>query len=149
MTEKFKLEPFTWYAWQMLPGYTDEFYYSPIYVQKVTPLKTGKNLLKVEFINAFYASGVKGFELEMKVLKREHRYMILDLLYDQRAAIITDINYQWIQKHGLLMLEKEGRDKVPKLSGENVQEFLSAFFTGNPQHHIEDRRAADASGYST
>jgi hypothetical protein len=142
MRALFELKPFTWYAWQMLPGYTDEFYYSPIYIQKVIPKKSGKSMLEVHFINAFYAAGTKDFELDMKVIKREPGFMMLDLIYGQRAAIVSDINYAWFDRHGRFMLEKGGRGKVPKLNPENVQEFLSAYFTGNPQHHVEEKRNA-------
>ena len=144
MNVKFKLEPFTWYAWQMLPGYTDEFYCSPMYIQKIIPKKTGKNLLEVHFINAFYAAGAKGFELEMKVLMRGPGFMILDLLYDERAAVVSSISYSWFSRYGRFMREKEERNNIPKLTHDNVQEFVSGYFTGNPQHHIDEMRAAEA-----
>jgi hypothetical protein len=66
--------PDHWYAWEMLPGYgaEDELdpYLSPIYVERVKPLKSGKGLLQIGFFNAFYAVGVQGFEPTVKVLRR-------------------------------------------------------------------------------
>lgn len=43
-----------WYAWQMIPGYVGERsvpYCSLIYVTDFKPLKTGSNLVNIEFIN--------------------------------------------------------------------------------------------------
>ena len=98
------LRPQRWYTWEMLPGYTDSFdpYVSPVYILGVKPLKTGKGLLKIGFYNALYATGVKGFQATVKVLKHTPNYMLADLTpsYDgdnTRSAVIGRMSYQWLE----------------------------------------------------
>ena len=105
LNNKLKLSPNCWYAWQMVPGYVGERsvpYCSPIYMRKVTPKKTGKNILNIEFYNAFYAQGVQDFSLDVRVLKHCKDYMIVELLYgggdNERSAVISHIEFQWIQQ---------------------------------------------------
>ncbi len=71
-------------------------YFSPIYVQYINPMKTGKNKLELTFINGLYAAGVKGFNLELKVLRRYETYMVTDLGYDRRTGIISELNLDWL-----------------------------------------------------
>ncbi len=43
-----------WYGWQMIPGYVGERcipYCCPIYMERVTPKKTGKGILNIAFWN--------------------------------------------------------------------------------------------------
>jgi hypothetical protein len=106
MYAKLQLTPKHWYGWQMLPGYVAERnvpYFSPIWVQDVTPRKTGRRILTVRFINALYAEGVQDFALELRVLKHEINYLVSEILYpDQsmrdRTAIISNIEFDWIRR---------------------------------------------------
>ena len=105
MTRKFKLGPQQWYAWQMIPGYVGERnvpYCSPIFVTGVTPKKTGKGILQLEFINVLYAAGVEYFSLELRIIKHSADYLIADLLFGpegpDRAAVISHIEFAWIER---------------------------------------------------
>ncbi len=93
-----------WYAWQMLPGYIDEHYFSPIKVNRVIPKKSGDSLLRLGFYNAAYAAGVQNFDLELKVLARAENYMVATIQdegasKDIRSAVISPITFRWIEKH--------------------------------------------------
>jgi hypothetical protein len=96
----FTLTKNRWYAWQMLPGYTDVPYFSPIYVRAVTPMKSGKGVLKVEFLNAGYAEGVQDFTVEIRVLKRTPEYLIGELTGEPkgRSCVVSTISPQWLGK---------------------------------------------------
>ena len=104
--DQFKIYNDGWFAWQMVPGYLGERsvpYCSPIYVKKVQPLKTGKNLIRLDFVNVLYAQGVQDIELDMRVLKRAKDYLIGDLIYNpdevpDRAAIISHIEFGWVER---------------------------------------------------
>lgn len=98
------LERKRWYAWEMLPGYGSQPYYSPIRVDEIRPLQTGKSLLELTFFNAAYASGVQNFKLMLRVLKREQTYLaaeITDSLQTptDRLAIISEITLSWLGLH--------------------------------------------------
>lgn len=53
LNSKFSIHASQWFGWQMNPGYFGERcvpYFSPIYVTRVAPLKTGKGILEhIEF----------------------------------------------------------------------------------------------------
>ena len=76
-----------WYAWQMLPGYIDEHYFSPIKVNRVIPKKSGDSILRLGFYNAAYAAGAQNFVLELKVMVRAETYTVSALQY---AGISAD-----------------------------------------------------------
>jgi hypothetical protein len=104
-TNKLKINPRSWYAWQMIPGYIGERnvpYSSPIFVERVVPKKTEKGTLTLDFVNVLYAEGVQGFTLDLKVLKHSSDYLIADLLYGpegpDRAVIISHIEFAWIER---------------------------------------------------
>jgi len=104
-TNKLKLVPQSWYAWQMIPGYIGQRnvpYCSPIFVERVVPKKTGKGILALDFVNVFYAEGVQGFSIDLKVLKHSENYLVADLLYGSegpdRSAIISHIEFAWIER---------------------------------------------------
>ncbi len=99
-------------------------YCSPIYVQRVQPLKTGNGLLRLEFFNALYAEGVQEFEIDLKVLKRAKNYLIADLPYDtERSAIIGHIEFSWLaQSCPALLVDHPPRDHS------SVSVYLDAVF---------------------
>ena len=99
---RFTLRENSWYAWQMLPGYGERHYVSPIKIRAVEPQKSGNSIIRVAFFNAGYASGAQGFQLDLKILARTLEYMIGVIDDDRpanerRCAIISPITFQWIQ----------------------------------------------------
>jgi hypothetical protein len=98
LNSKFSIHASQWFGWQMNPGYFGERcvpYFSPIYVTRLTPLKTGKGILEMDFFNACYAEGVQNFDgTRLKVLPRAENYLIGQLLghdSEVRSAIISQI----------------------------------------------------------
>lgn len=105
-TSRLTLVPGQWYGWQMLPGYgaaEDGAYFSPIRVERVTPKKTGRSILHLEFRNALYASGVQDFALDLRLLRHERDYLVASILDAEgrptdRTAVITTISLQWVAR---------------------------------------------------
>ncbi|WP_095497304.1 hypothetical protein [Paraferrimonas haliotis] len=103
---QFKIHKNGWFAWQMIPGYIGERsipYCSPIYITDFKPLKTGKNLMRIDFINVFYAEGAQNFSLDIRVLKRAKNYLVAELYYgsvepSERTAIISHIEFGWVER---------------------------------------------------
>jgi hypothetical protein len=105
LTGKFSIFAPGWYGWQMNPGYIGDRcvpYFSPIHVTRVTPLKTGKGILEIDFWNVCYAEGVQNFEeVRLKVLLRAENYLIgrlLDSDSEVRSAIISHIEFAWLER---------------------------------------------------
>jgi hypothetical protein len=95
-----------WFGWQMMPGYVGTGflpYCSPIFVSEVKALKTGKGIIQLKFLNAFYAVGVQDFSITMKVMKRDTNYLVGDLMdsinkSSDRCAVISQIEFEWIKE---------------------------------------------------
>lgn len=107
----FTLEQSRWYAWEMLPGYTGNRYYSPIRVEDIQPLQTGRGIFRLRFWNAYYAEGAKNFSVRLMVLHRGREYMIVKLLYgddseNDRCGIISPISRSWLHCHFPAILEQ-------------------------------------------
>lgn len=103
---EFTLQGNRWYAWQMLPGYMGQRcvpYCSPIYLDRVKPLKTGEGILAVDFVNTGYAEGVQNFVQHLKILYRAKDYLVAKILYNgkddpDRCAVISHIEFGWIKE---------------------------------------------------
>ena len=104
LTGEFSISAPGWFGWQMNPGYFGERcvpYFSPIHVTCVTPLKTGKGILEMDFFDACYAEGVQNFQgMRLKLLMRAENYLIGQLLgrgSEVRSAIISHIEFEWLR----------------------------------------------------
>ena len=125
----FTLTRTRWYAWQMIPGYTGRPYFSPIYIREVKPLKTGKNMLRLQFDNVCYAEGAQDFDLNIKILKRSAEYLVGELVYEgssdvDRCCVISGISFDW------LMMAFPGymRNNPPKHTTEGVEAYLNRIY---------------------
>jgi hypothetical protein len=118
-----------WYAWQMLPGYGNTPYFSPILVKRVVSRKTGGGLLALDFFNAFYASGVQDFSLAMRVLKRAADYLVAEIEHRteelDRTAIISKINYDWIKSQCHQLLARHPMASIGDPKHTDVQSYLN------------------------
>lgn len=135
MAGKMKLVPGLWYAWQMIPGYTGERnvpYCSPIFVQGVTPAKSGKRILRLDFVNVFYAEGVQGFSLDLQVLKHADNFMVADLLYGEggpdRVAVISYMEFGWLQRFCPELWYHRPPSSVSETAINSVSVYLSTVF---------------------
>lgn len=102
--QRFTLEPGKWYAMLLLgdefhSADTLPFHTSPIYVERVTPLKTGKGEFKLTFFHANYPEGVQGKEYRLQTIYRGEQMLILlsSEHSPPRFLHITPINKEWLQ----------------------------------------------------
>lgn len=94
----FTLEPEKWYAFREIFPTTllgDEVAdrFRPIYINKIIPLKTGKNLLDIELISF---SGVE--RLKLKMLERSNHHLVASKEKNV-TVIIQHINFDWLEAH--------------------------------------------------
>lgn len=131
----FELKQGRWYAWEMLPGYGAhnrqmDPYYSPIFVRRVEPLKSGKNFLRVQFLNACYAQGVADFDLTLQVLARRYHFMIAAISgNDERCAILSEISFPWVQKFCPHLLEWRPLRDAPQAAQSDITLWLNYAFS--------------------
>jgi hypothetical protein len=129
-----------WYGWQMLPGYSGDYtpYYSPIYVESVAVLKTGKGLLRLRFFNAMYAEGVQGFSLELKVLDRHENYLIIRIVGNlHRNAVVSTIDFVWIKNHCTDLWYHRPSSHFEGLARSECQYYMNQVFFGRPRPTAE------------
>jgi hypothetical protein len=133
MEQALTLKPAKWYGWQMLPGYGSPYepYFSPILVEKVTPQKSGKGWLQLHFYNAFYAEGVQGFVLRLRVLDRTDQYLIARLDDPEptvRHAIINRISFEWIEARFPQWYREAPKETMPDFACSEIDYYLNQRF---------------------
>lgn len=91
-----KPESENWYGWQMLPGYGDRPYFSPIRISSVRELDNGQ-VWDVKFHNALYAAGVQMFQQRFRLLVNEAKYAIVRI-EDQpdRSGVLSTMTTGWL-----------------------------------------------------
>ncbi len=79
------------------------WHYSPIWVEEVCPLKTGKSLLLVKFFHAAYTQGVQDKGYTVQVLKRTAAYMLAFRVFpgdkETTSVIFQKISLEWLEEH--------------------------------------------------
>ena len=98
-----KLDQGSWYGWTMWPGYGDQPYRSPVLAHAVIPLKTGCGQLDFAFCNLGYAEGVKDMRYRLRILKREARYLLAELICPRgkatdRAVCLEPLTVSWMTR---------------------------------------------------
>jgi len=119
----------------MLPGYLGEGYlpyFSPILIQRVNPQKTGKRILRLDFWNVFYLNGLKGFGMDIQILKHTEGYLVADLLYpgdtNDRCAIISHIEFGWLEQHCPTLWRRYPPETMSGLAQTCANEYLNAVY---------------------
>ncbi len=122
------IESGKWYAYEMLPGYSRERYYSPILVQEVIEVKRGQGNLRLSFYNACYAQGVQDFVLDLRVLWTIPDYLIAEVFShgsepSGRCVIISEITLGWLDRnlHGIM---QQNPPTPIELTTQSVSEYL-------------------------
>lgn len=100
----FRLEPNRWYAMQFhgtefSPG--DSRAYSPIHVIEVKPLKTGNDLIELEFHHENYPAGVQDKTYRLHVLARDATFLFARSVDHEpsRYVVLFDLTWPWLRTH--------------------------------------------------
>jgi len=104
--DRFVVGTARWHGMQMIPGYFGERcnpWFSPVYVTEVEPLKSGKSILKISYLNALYPEGVSEFhDIEIKILTRAKDYLVAQVTHDEgsnfRCLVLSHIEFAWVQR---------------------------------------------------
>ncbi len=134
----FLIRPKTWYGWQMIPGYHGDYnvpYFSPIYVEALTPHKSGNSRLTVTFLNALYAAGVRDFSVSLRVLKRSDHYIVGEILApgftgSERTAVISRLEPAWLSAHCPSVMSRLNMTDGGPGQGDALGSALSKLFLG-------------------
>lgn len=96
----FSLHPGRWYAVELID---DEFEsddprrFSPVYIYRVRPLRTGARLLRVRFWHENYHEGAQGREGDWKILERTPGLLLARIQdYPVQLAHIRELSWKWL-----------------------------------------------------
>jgi hypothetical protein len=135
MSGKLKIVPDSWYGWQMIPGYDGQRnvpYFSPIYVKRVVPKKTGKGILQIDFDNVFYLEGIQDFSMDIRILKHSADYLVAELLCGDddhdRTAVISHIEFAWIERFCPNLWYHRPPSRLPEEAPSSVSLYLREVF---------------------
>jgi hypothetical protein len=100
---KFTIIPGRWYAAELIG---DEFYpalrsYSPIRVDAVRPMGTGKRVLKLRFYHANYPEGVRDKVYILQTIERGSRFLLAKSMDHEphRLLLAYEITASWLREH--------------------------------------------------
>ena len=101
---KFLLEVGKWYACKFMGDVLSVSYrlsLSPIRIDRITPLKTGKSILYINFFHLNYPEGVQDKEYQLKIMLHKRRFILARSLShssdDPRILYIHEITKEWVQ----------------------------------------------------
>jgi hypothetical protein len=118
-----KLKPGHWYGWQMLPGYGNGPYFSPIRIENAPSVPGVGQTFNLAFLNAQYARGVRNFSQDLTVLFKSDSYIVAALKHPNvpatRTGIISKMTANWLRRccpdvAGFLNLESESYPDLDK-----------------------------------
>lgn len=95
-----------WFGWQDIPARHEGWPPSPVLITAITPLKSGKGLLDLEFIRPFQPMAGGRQTIRLKVLQRSPEFLLctaLDLVYEQRLVVISRLTVAWVREHCSLL----------------------------------------------
>jgi len=98
-----------WWCWLEAPVVSPGWGASPVFVQCVEPLKTGKGMLRLSFIQAVHPVAAREREVVLRVLFRGDRHLVGTLKDDDgaiRTAILAAPDYGWLETYCPLLMRR-------------------------------------------
>lgn len=100
---QFTLELGNWYACEFIGDEFDDdsCSYSPIKVNEMSPLKSGRGTFQLAFYHANYPEGVRDKSYELEMLERGSRYLLAISKKHNPARVmqIYEIDWAWMNRH--------------------------------------------------
>lgn len=124
-----------WWGWQEIPPRAPEWNTSPILMTEVTPLKSGKGVLRLQFVQAMHPGGAASRTVDLRVLHRAETHLIGTFQDEHgvsKSAVLSIADIDWIKGNcpilwarrppRFLSLIVDGQD----LPGPTSEEYLAA-----------------------
>jgi hypothetical protein len=134
--------------WGMLETPAAEgFDASPVFVEEVVPLKTGKRLLKLKFVQAIHPIASSRREVTLQVLFRTEDRLVGELKYLEgmsRTIVLTVVDVDWLHQHCADFIRRHlrihwlSRDSEPLSPDTLFGRTPEAVLRGLPDYSLED-----------
>ncbi len=119
---------------------------SPVFVEKVVPLKTGNGLLKLEFVQAIHPIASSRREVTLQVLFRTEDRLVGELKYLEgmsRTIVLTAVDVDWLRQHCAVFIRRHlrihwlSRDPEPLSPDTLFGRTPEAVLRGAPDYSLE------------
>jgi len=140
-----------WWCWLEAPVLSPGWGASPVLVQRVEPLKTGKGMLRLSFIQAVHPVAAHEREVVLRVMFRADRHLVGTLKDDDgaiRTVILAAPDYGWLETYCPLLLRRRppsGPSFViigqPPPPGPTAAEHLDIIFGRTPEQVLRGATA--------
>jgi len=107
--ERISIERGKWWGWQEAPPRNPGWGASPIFVTNLTPLKTGKSVLLVEFIQVMHPRKAVRRIIDLKVVYRTSTHLVGTFVGDDgapRTALLSEMSCNWFRSDVPLLWER-------------------------------------------
>ena len=131
-----------WWCWLEIPVASPGFGASPVFVEQVAPLKSGKGLLRLTFVQAIHPVAARKREVIIKVLSRTDDHLVGTVKNDDgtiRTAILAAPEYGWLETYCPLLTKRRPPSSPPfiivdgpPLPGPTAVEYLESTFGRTP-----------------
>lgn len=140
-----------WWCWLEAPVVSPGWGASPVFVQRVEPLKTGKGMLRLSFIQVVHPIAACEREVVLRILFRADRHLVGTLKDDDdviRTAILAAPDYGWLETYCPFLLRRRPPSGPtffiagqPPLPGPAAAEHLDSTFGRTPDQVLRGATA--------
>ncbi len=133
---RFTLERNKWCGWQEVPSGNPGWGASPVFVTSITPLKTGKSILRIEFIHAMRPVVAKRRSVDLHILHRFSDHVIGRFVDDDGAArsvILAGVSHDWLRTECPTLLGRPSIEYMDWNAEDAADQYLNGFLGRNEQ----------------
>jgi len=140
-----------WWCWLEAPVVFPGWGASPVFVTRIEPLKTGKGMLRLSFIQPIHRVTACERDVVLRILFRGDRHLVGTLKDDEgaiRTAILAAPDYSWLATYCPLLLRRRPPSGPifnivgqPPSSGPTAAEHLDATFGRTPAQILRGANA--------
>jgi hypothetical protein len=96
------LEPERWYAWDIISvrAFGNSWPSTPIFITAVTPLKSGKNILRISFVAALRPISQGGLTVDLRIVHHRPNHLVgtfFDAEQSEHTASVSIPTMEWFQ----------------------------------------------------
>lgn len=127
----FELRPGQWQGLTEFPSAASGLASSPVLIKSVSPLKSGKGLLKVRWLRPLAPAGGADQTMIIRIMLRAERHLV-GTVEDggvHRTLVICRLDWDWLPSHcGDLLRRRLPAHAVDGVEAPGVEEYLTAIF---------------------
>jgi hypothetical protein len=97
------LEPRRWYAWQTVSAKgASAPWCTPAFVTEVQPLKTGKGILRIDFIAVLHRVAAKRLRADLRIALHRPSHLVgtyVDEKGEEQTGVFQAVDFRWLEQY--------------------------------------------------